>query len=471
MNKNKQHMKKTLLSAFAAAAALTMSADDAKYVFYFIGDGMGLGHVNATETYNRDVLRSDSPILMLTFPVASQARSYSASSPITDSAAAGTALSSGIKTKNSMVGMNPDTVPVNSIAVDFMQAGYAVGVGTTVQADDATPAAWYAHAANRGMKETIAPQAAESGLAFLAGGDFKLRGAGEVAFKDYLQTMRKGGYEVAEGYAAFNELKGKGGKLPQKILMYPADPAGGQVGYTIDSIPGAMTCAQITEACLQTLENVNPDRFLMMIEGGNIDWAAHSNDGGGVIKEILNFQDAINVAYQFYLRHPSETLIVVTADHDTGGMSLGRNGGAYNLAYADAQKISKDAFADWTRNWGRNTKNPTWEEMEKTLREKLGFWTTVPVSGEETVELRQLFDETFITKKAEDEKTLYHTFNAFTAKAFAILNHHMGIGWTTTYHAGNFVPVYAVGANSQYFTGCLNNTDIPKLIKKAAGLD
>ena len=471
MNKNKQHMKKTLLSAFSAAAALTMSADDAKYVFYFIGDGMGLGHVNATETYNRDVLRSDSPILMLTFPVASQARSYSASSPITDSAAAGTALSSGIKTKNSMVGMNPDTVPVNSIAVDFMQAGYAVGVGTTVQADDATPAAWYAHAANRGMKETIAPQAAESGLAFLAGGDFKLRGAGEVAFKDYLQTMRKGGYEVAEGYAAFNELKGKGGKLPQKILMYPADPAGGQVGYTIDSIPGAMTCAQITEACLQTLENVNPDRFLMMIEGGNIDWAAHSNDGGGVIKEILNFQDAINVAYQFYLRHPSETLIVVTADHDTGGMSLGRNGGAYNLAYADAQKISKDAFADWTRNWGRNTQNPTWEEMEKTLREKLGFWTTVPVSGEETVELRQLFDETFISKKAEDEKTLYHTFNAFTAKAFAILNHHMGIGWTTTYHAGNFVPVYAVGANSQYFTGCLNNTDIPKLIKKAAGLD
>lgn len=470
MNKNKQHMKKTLLSAFAAAAALTMSADDAKYVFYFIGDGMGLGHVNATETYNRDVLRSDSPILMLTFPVASQARSYSASSPITDSAAAGTALSSGIKTKNSMVGMNPDTVPVNSIAVDFMQAGYAVGVGTTVQADDATPAAWYAHAANRGMKETIAPQAAESGLAFLAGGDFKLRGAGEVAFKDYLQTMRKGGYEVAEGYAAFNELKGKGGKLPQKILMYPADPAGGQVGYTIDSIPGAMTCAQITEACLQTLENVNPDRFLMMIEGGNIDWAAHSNDGGGVIKEILNFQDAINVAYQFYLRHPSETLIVVTADHDTGGMSLGRNGGAYNLAYADAQKISKDAFADWTRNWGRNTQNPTWEEMEKTLREKLGFWTTVPVSGEETVELRQLFDETFISKKAEDEKTLYHTFNAFTAKAFAILNHHMGIGWTTTYHAGNFVPVYAVGANSQYFTGCLNNTDIPLLIKRAAGL-
>ena len=455
----------------AAAATLAMMAEDAKYVFYFIGDGMGLGHVNATEVYNRDVLKSEQPILMMTFPVASQARSYSASSPITDSAAAGTALSTGVKTKNSMIGMNPDTVPVNSIAVDFMKAGYAVGVGTTVQADDATPAAWYAHAENRGMKETIAPQAAESGLSFLAGGEFKLHGAGDEAFAEFLNVMKKGGYEIAEGYAAFNELKKKGGKFPQKVMMYSDNPSGGQVGYTIDSIPGALTCAQITEACLHTLESVNPDKFLMMIEGGNIDWAAHSNDGGGVIKEILNFQDAINVAYQFYLRHPSETLIVVTADHDTGGMAFGRNGGAYDIAYADAQKISKDVFADWTRNWGKETANPTWEEMEQTLKEKLGFWTTVPVSKKETKELKELFEETFITKRAEDEKTLYHTFNAFTAKAFSILNYHMGIGWTTTYHAGNFVPVYAIGANAQYFTGSLNNTDIPQLIKRAAGLD
>ncbi len=463
-------MKRLLLSGFMAAATLAMTADDAKYVFYFIGDGMGLGHVNATEAYNRDVLKSDRPLLMMTFPVASQARSYSASSPITDSAAAGTALSTGYKTKNSMIGMDPDTVPVNSIAVDFMKAGYAVGVGTTVQADDATPAAWYAHAENRGMKETIAPQAAESGLSFLAGGHFKLNGAGDEAFAEFLNVMRKGNYEIAEGYAAFNELKRKGNKFPQKVMMYSDNPTWGQVGYTIDSIPGAMTCAQITEACLYTLESVNPDKFLMMIEGGNIDWAAHANDGGGVIKEILNFQDAINVAYQFYLRHPAETLIVVTADHDTGGMSLGRNGGKYDISYADAQKISKDLFGEWTRKWGSETTDPTWEEMEKTLRDKLGFWTTVPVTEKETKELKELFDETFISKKAQDEETLYHSFNAFTAKAFSILNYHMGIGWTTTYHAGNFVPVYAVGANAQYFSGSLDNTDIPKLIKRAAGL-
>lgn len=462
-------MKKITLLALAAATSLCAMAEDARYIFYFIGDGMGLGHVNATEIYNRDVLRNDSPILMLTFPVASQARTYSANNPITDSAAAGTALASGVKTKNSMIGMNPDSVPVSSIAVDFMKAGFAVGVGTTVQADDATPAAWYAHAPNRGMKEIIAPQAADSGLAFLAGGGFKIYNAGKPVFEEFLTSMKKGNYEVAEGFMAFRDINSK--KRPHKVLMYPENASGGQVGYTIDSIPGAMTCAQITEACLATVSNVNPDRFLMMIEGGNIDWAAHANDGGGVIKEILNFQDAINVAYQFYLRHPEETLIVVTADHDTGGMAFGRQAPyRTDIAYADAQRISKDSFGEWTRSWGKDNENPSWEEMEACLREKLGFWDKVPVTDSETAELKKLFDETFISGKASDEKTLYQTFNAFTAKAFDILNSHMGIGWTSTYHAGNFVPVYAVGANSSFFTGNLNNSEIPLLIKRAAGL-
>lgn len=462
-------MKKSVLAALALCAAMNIQAGDARYIFYFIGDGMGLGHVNAAEAYNRDARGNDKPLLMLTFPVASQARTYSASSPITDSAAAGTALASGHKTRNGMVGMNPDTVPVNSIAVELMEAGYAVGVGTTVQADDATPAAWYAHAANRGMKKLIAPQAAQSGLTFLAGGDFKLRDAGEGEFADFVGLMRKEGYTVAAGFEAFEKTNAD---KPGKVLLYPATPSGGQVGYTIDSIPGCLTCAQITEACLRTLENSGKDKFMMMIEGGNIDWAAHANDAGAVIKEIVNFQDAIEVAYRFYLEHPEETLIVITADHDTGGMSLGRNGSSdYNLAYADAQRASKTAFGDWTRRWASRVSDPQWEEMEAVLKEKLGFWDIVPVTEAQTEELKKLFVDTFVTRDAKDEQTLYATFDAFTAKVFDILSYHMGIGWTTTYHAGNFVPVYAIGAGSSHFTGNLDNTEIPRLILRAADLD
>lgn len=460
-------LKKTLPAFLALSALPAFAAQDAKYVFYFIGDGMGLGHVNATEQYNREVLRSSDPLLMMTFPVASQARSYSASSPITDSAAAGTALSSGVKTKNSMIGMNPDSVPVNSIAVDFMNAGYAVGVGTTVQADDATPSAWYAHAPNRGMKAEIAPQAAGSGLTFLAGGGFKLGDKDSPEFAEFVAAMKKAGYEVAEGMKAFDALPKKG--RPGKVMLYSDRPVYGQVGFTIDSVPGAMTCADITRACMETLSAENPDKFLMMIEGGNIDWAAHANDPGGVIKEILNFQDAINVAYQFYLRHPEETLIVVTADHDTGGMAYGRPGYHQNIGYADAQKISKDRFGEWTRKFGEQT-NPSWEEMEQQLSDKFGFWKQVPLSEKETAELRQMFDDTFVNKTAGQQETWYQTFNAFTAKVYDLLSQKMGIGWTHTSHTSNFVPVYAIGAGAENFTGSLNNIEIPMLIKRSAGL-
>ena len=255
------------------------------------------------------------------------------------------------------------------------------------------------------------------------------------------------------------------------MLLYSDKPTWGQVGYTIDSIPGAMTCAQITEACLSTLHAANQDRFMMMIEGGNIDWAAHANDGGAVIKEILNFQDAINVAYQFYLRNPEETLIVITADHDTGGMAYGREGhGNFNIACADYQKISKDAFGNMTRQWAKENENPSWEDMQKILGDKLGLWQGAPLTDKETSDLKALFEETFINGRGKDEKTMYNSYNAFTAKAFDILNSHMGIGWTTTYHSGNLVPVYAIGANSRLFTGNLNNTEIPLLIKRAAGL-
>ena len=108
--------KSLILAAIFAAATVTASVEEAKYIFYFIGDGMGMGPVMTAETYNREVLKNDKPLTMMQFPTVSWCMTYSANSPVTDSAAAGTALSTGVKTKNSMLGMNPDTVAVTSIA-------------------------------------------------------------------------------------------------------------------------------------------------------------------------------------------------------------------------------------------------------------------------------------------------------------------------------------------------------------------
>ncbi len=458
-------MKKTILASALTLLAASSALADAKYVFYFIGDGMGMGHVNTTETYRRDILKTDSPLLMLTFPIAGQVRTYSANAPITDSAAAGTALSTGYKTNNYTVGEDPAGNDVYSISSDFMKAGRAVGVLTSVAGDDATPAAFYAHAADRKMKEKISGYAPTSGISFFGAPVFKGMTDREGRPTDWVQRMQKAGYTLVNDLA---DLAAKQGAA--KVLMLAEKPQGEQLGYTLDAVEGTLSLQEMTTAALGVLDD-DPDGFFMMVEGGNIDWAAHANDGATVVKEIVNFQNAIDVAYQFYLRHPEETLIVVTADHDTGGMALGRADNPKNmrLDLIDAQKISKDAFADRCRRLYKE-KSPTWPEMEKFITDSLGVRRSIEFTPEEMAEVKKSFDETFITRRAADEKTLYNDFNNFTVTLYNILNRHYGIAFTSPSHTANFVPVYAIGEGSTLFGGSLDNIEIPMKILEAAGL-
>lgn len=426
---------------------------------------MGMGHVNTTETYNREVLGNKEPLLMLRFPVASSARTFSYNSGITDSAAAGTALATGFKTVNSRVGMLPDSTICESIAVDFTKAGYPVAIATTVAGDDATPAAFYSHALARDEKDKIALHAIGSGIDFLGGGSFKISQS-DVG-KDWLDRMRKDGYTLCSDAAeAIRSRKG------DKVLLVPAIHQGEQAGYTIDSIPGAMSLRDIVKAALHTLQVQDKDKFFMMMEGGNIDWAAHANDGAAVIKEVLAFQQAIQEAYDFYLSHPDETLIVVTADHDTGGMALGRedNRKRYDLALTDRQLVSKDKFNEWLQQRLEGPDACSWEEIKEDLKDKFGLWDALHPDPEQTDRLRAAFERTLSRNGENQTETTYSTFREFTAGLYDVLNQMYGIGWTSTYHTGNPVPVFAIGKGSEMFTGQLDNTQIPKTILKAAGL-
>lgn len=461
-------MKRFIPIAIAAAAMTGYCADlsaQAKYVFYFIGDGMGMGHVNTTETYRRDILKTDSPLLMLTFPVAGQVRTYSANSPITDSAAAGTALSTGHKTNNYTVGKDAAGNDVYSIAGDFINAGRAVGILTSVAGDDATPASFYAHSAARGNKAEISAYAPQSGITFFGAPVFKGMTDDKGNATDWVERMQQSGYTLVHDYDALTAIPGA-----EKVLMLAAEPCGEQLGYTLDTNAAGLTLQEMTEAALSVLEK-DPDGFFMMVEGGNIDWAAHANDGATVVKEILNFQNAIDVAYRFYTEHPDDTLIIITADHDTGGMALGRidNPKKPQLALIDAQKISKDRFADRCRNLYKD-KSPTWDEMERFMMDNLGIGTAITLTPEENEAIRKSFDDTFVTHRAADQKTLYNDFNRFTVTLYDILNRHYGIAFTSPSHTANFVPVYAIGEGARAFGASLDNIQIPGLILKAAGL-
>lgn len=150
-----------------------------------------------------------------------------------------------------------------------------------------------------------------------------------------------------------------------------------------------------------------------------------ANDAGAVVTEVFVLQDALKVAYDFYLQHPDETLIVVTADHDTGGIAI--SDGNRDMSNIGKQGISKDHFADYWRDRMNEGNVPTWEEMKQMLTDRLGFWTRVPVTKKQTATLKELFDKNFIKRQSNDEKGLYNTFNDFISEVFKVNNYWLGM--------------------------------------------
>lgn len=450
---------RNFLSVIAVLLATSMAANQPKYVFYFIGDGMGMGHVNTAEYYNRLVLGNDEPLLMMQFPVASFALTYSASSKITDSAAAGTALATGNKTRNGMVGMTPDSVPVQSVARKLKDEGWGVGILTSNAPDDATPASFYAHVPYRSMYPEIDRDAIASGYDFLGGAS--LRGLKDKKGNDtgVAAELAKSGIKVIHGTEAYD------GNTRGPLWVLSPDGVWGNnndIGFIIDSIPGAMKIADLTATALDHVSKNSPDRFFIMVENGLIDHGAHANDAGAVVTEVFALQDAIKVAYDFYLQHPDETLIIVTADHDTGGIAI--SDAKRDMSHIGKQGITKDHFADYWRDRMNEGNVPTWDDMKAMLSDRLGFWTRIPVTEEQTDTLKNLFDKNFIQLKADNKVGLYNTFNDFVSEVFAVYDKWLGISFISDNHTANPVPVFAIGAGAEKFNGMLNNIQIPEII-------
>lgn len=447
-------IKTIVLSLFLLVASV-VSAATPKYVFYFIGDGMGMGHVMAAQSYNREVLKSDELLLMMQFPVVSMVTTYS-TSRVTDSAAAGTALSTGYKTNNGMLGVTPDSVPVTSIARYLKDAGWGIGIVTTVAPDDATPGAFYAHQPSRSMGYEIDKEMAQSGYEFVAGSKLKGTIDKDGNPTDIYAHFARHNVAIARGFDELKEINSK------RVLLLNSDSLDSNCGYTIDSIKGVINLPGMTQACVDHLQKYTPERFFMMVEGGNIDYAGHSNDGGAAVKEILNFNQAIKIAYDFYLQHPDETLIVITADHNTGGMAV-RLG---DISLIDYQRMSKDQFGYYTKSILNSRRIFTWDDMKTELKSLFGFWDKVSISEEQEKVLIEKFENTFNLRNSADQETLYNSFNEFSVEVFKILNEKAGFGWVATGHTGDPVPLFAIGVGSEKFMGVHDNTEIPMLIKE-----
>ena len=422
----------------------TSYAKGPKYIFYFIGDGMGPSHVLGTELYLGElqgIIGRPHRLCFTQFPESAFVTTYSATNGVTDSAASGTALSTGSKTYNSAIGVNKDTVEVYSVAADLADKGMAIGVATTVPINHATPAAFYAHNMSRHNYDDIAPWMLKTGYDFYAGGDIK--GSEKTRNRIYRNAQAQG-YEIARGY---NDFCTKANSADKMILFQEGIAT--ELPYAIDRDDNDLTLAQITSAGIEFLENRGKDGFFMMIEGGKIDYAAHNDDGATVFHEVLDLDSAVAVAYEFYKKHKNETLIIVTADHETGGLVLGYKGDySLNLKALSAQKASVERMIEILLA----EKETTWGHINALVKENIG----VKVRG---------------NKNADEKVTVdYNLAKEIAYNAIYDLNRSAALSWASGNHSGTFVPLFAIGKGAEKFNGVIDNTDIPKIIRTLKGV-
>ena len=449
----------------------TVWAQQAKYVFYFIGDGMGVNQVNGAEMYlaEQEGRIGVKPLLFTTFPAGTMATTFSATNSVTDSSAAGTALATGEKTYNGAVSMDDDKNVLSTVAERAKKAGRKVGIATSVSVDHATPAAFYAHQPNRSRYYEIALDLPKAGFDFYAGSGFlkPTTTADKKEAPNVFPIIEEAGYTIARG---LDEYKEKAADAKKMILIKKEGAEPSCLPYAIDHEEGDLTLPEITESAVSFLSKGNKKGFFLMVEGGKIDWACHSNDPVTVFEEVIDLDNAVRVAYEFYKKHPKETLIVVTADHETGGMGLGIGKYELHLKSLLNQKQSQDLLSKAITDLRKDKAGKaSWNEIKDLLTEKMDFWKELPLTWEQEKMLRDEYEQSFVKNKVVFEESLYARTEPLAAAARKVMSQIAMVGWTSSSHTAGYVPVFAIGAGADLFTGKMDNTEIPKRIAKAAG--
>lgn len=352
--------------------------------------------------------------------------------------------------------------PLYSVAVRAKEAGRKVGIITSVGMNHATPAAFYGHQPRRTMYFELGKDAIRTGFDLYGGGGI-IQSVSPKDSANLFDLLHESGYLVVRGNEMFREKMVESSKLvviqggPQTTLP-----------YAIDREEDDLTLSQMTEGAIEFL-NRGKEGFFLMVEGGLIDYACHVNDAATTFREVVDFADAVQKAYEFYLKHPDETLIVVTADHETGGIVLGTGSYQLNLRVLENQRVSLEKLTREIRELRDMKSNQVeWENVQEVLAKNLGFWNMVNLSTEDEQALKNCYRETFSGKTVEMVKNLYSENEPIAQLSINILNRLAKISWASGGHSAGVVPVYAIGVGAERFNGRLDNTDIPKIIRALA---
>jgi alkaline phosphatase len=456
-------------------AAVPAAVKPAKYVFFFIGDGLAMPQIGATEAFANAMASKDVAIKRLgfsQFPVTGLATTYDAGSLITDSASAGTAFSTGNKTLSGVINMDVSkTKSYKTIAEYAKESGRKVGVVSSVSLDHATPAAMYAKVPSRGDMYNIAVQLSKSNFDYFGGGGLVQPTGKNKDQPDVLGLIKAAGYKYVNSKADFDALKPGAGKV---VAVNATLQDSFSMPYEIDRKADDLSLADYTRKGIELLSD-GPNGFFMAVEGGKIDWACHANDAASAIRDTLAFDAAVMEAVKFAEKHPGETLIVVTGDHETGGMTMGFAGTQYSTFFDKIapQKMSYIAF-DTTVLKPYKASTPKDKasllDLAPAIKDAFGIEASalnqIQMEQVERAFKRSMGNEVERTIK-EEEYLMYGGYEPLTVKITQLLNQTAGIGWTSYSHTGVPVPMFAKGAQQELFAGYYDNTDIFKKLAQA----
>ncbi|MFC4683681.1 alkaline phosphatase [Exiguobacterium sp. s149] len=400
-----------------------------KNVIFMIPDGYSASYATNYRWY------ADEEETTLDQHLTGMMRTYSANSKVTDSAAAGTAMATGVKTNNGTISMDPNGKELTSVLEKANQIGKATGLVATSTITHATPAVFASHVASRASEAEIAKQYMdELEVDVLLGGGqnyFTTEQEGGLQKEDLIARAEAAGYTYATNA---DELETANAS---KLLgLFAPEAMAPELDREMTEEP---SLAEMTTAALTSL-NQDKDGFFLMVEGSQIDWAGHAHDAAWAMKDSEAFHDAFQKAIQFAMKD-KQTLVVVAGDHDTGGMSVG----GYNEYVAKPEVLrSVTATGDFMVD--------SFDESLTNVRDVVKRYTSLTLTEAEVKAIQA----------AESPKRTLVLNEIISKRAY--------VGWTTSQHTGVDVPLYAYGPQHDRFTGVLDNTDVPKQIMQALKL-
>lgn len=493
-----------------------------KYIFLFIGDGMSYGQIQLTSDYlgsldDKDYEKAlpsipfdekegatlQGPVYLnfMNFETSGSAVNYDSSSFIPNSSSTGTTIASGQKTHSSMVGVTDNGVTkVETIAEQLKnKLGFKVALVTTANINHATPAAFYAHNCDRTDYYNIGKDLISSNFDFIYGGPFAKAKGAEGEDVSLYELAKKAGYLVVQNDDVISVLSSKS---PKAIAVDEICSSDKSLSFELDRIQNPAECSKsLADHVKKAIDVVdNETGFFIMVEAGKIDYACHANDATAAIYDVLALNDAVDIALQFKEAHPDETLIIVTADHETGGLSIGYAQTKYDtyLSYLSNQKISYEKFVDNYVHEKYFVEKTKFEDAMLDVYNLFGLKTEAILKAEATVnnqefdseadysddrmllnnsELAQLKTAYELSKNGYDfrqytdeQHLMYSTYDPFTTTILHILEHKCGIDFTTYSHTGLPVPVFATGFGANDFDGYYDNSTIYNNLYELTGL-